>query len=96
MTNITLSIPNDIYRLMRKYKEINWSEVARQAIIEKLLRLKSSKDGLTKEELSMLLEIKGMEMPREEHAAEKEWAFLRKTKEREKRRKRYLKELEKR
>jgi len=95
MTNITLSIPDDMYRLMKKYKEVNWSEVARQAIIEKLLRLKSSRDGLTRGELLTLLEIKGMEMPREEHVAEKEWAFLRKIKERERRRRTYLKGLEK-
>ncbi|MFX1294055.1 MAG: hypothetical protein ACFFD2_04250 [Promethearchaeota archaeon] len=30
--NITLSIPDEIYKIMKKYKEIRWSEIARQAI----------------------------------------------------------------
>ncbi|MHA1359124.1 MAG: hypothetical protein ACTSRC_13460 [Candidatus Helarchaeota archaeon] len=32
MPNITLSIPDEIYKIMKKYKEIRWSEIARQAI----------------------------------------------------------------
>ncbi len=32
MPNITLAIPEDIFLLMKKYSEIRWSEVARQAI----------------------------------------------------------------
>ncbi len=36
MGNITLSLPEDILRRMKKYKEIKWSEVARQRIVEYL------------------------------------------------------------
>lgn len=36
MGNITLSLPDDLLRRMKKYKEIKWSEVARQRIIEYL------------------------------------------------------------
>ena len=36
MPNITLSIPAEVHRMMRKYPEIRWSEVARRAIISKL------------------------------------------------------------
>ena len=32
MVNVTLAVPEDIYRVMKKRKEVNWSEVARQAI----------------------------------------------------------------
>ncbi len=32
MPNITLAIPEDTFLLMKKYSEIRWSEVARQAI----------------------------------------------------------------
>ena len=78
MAHITLSIPEDLYKLMRKYKEVNWSEIARKAIIEKLLALKAVEEGLTREELVILLELD----------------FLRKIKEREERRIRYLKRLE--
>ena len=48
MPNITLSIPVDVRRLMRKYPEIRWSEIARRAIISKLEDLKRL-DELTKE-----------------------------------------------
>lgn len=35
MTNLTLSIPDDLKAKMSQFPEINWSEVARQAILEK-------------------------------------------------------------
>jgi len=39
MTNITLSVPEDIYRKMKKRSDIRWSEVARRAITEQLEKL---------------------------------------------------------
>ena len=36
MANMTLSIPDGLYRKMRLHPEYRWSEVARQAIEEKL------------------------------------------------------------
>ena len=39
MSNITLSIPADLKKQMERYGEINWSEVARQAIVEKVRTL---------------------------------------------------------
>ena len=47
MPNITLSVPTEVHRLMRKYPEIRWSEVARRAIISKLEDLQRL-DDLTK------------------------------------------------
>lgn len=47
MPNITLSIPAEVHRMMRKYPEIRWSEVARRAIISKLEDL-GRLDELTK------------------------------------------------
>lgn len=35
MANLTLTIPDDLKAKMSKFREINWSEVARQAIAEK-------------------------------------------------------------
>lgn len=32
MTNMTLAIPEELNKIMKKHKEIKWSEVARQAI----------------------------------------------------------------
>lgn len=57
MPNITLSIPVEIHRLMRKYPEIRWSEVARRAIIGKLEDL-GRLDELTK---GSRLEEKGVD-----------------------------------
>ena len=35
MTNLTLAIPEELRAQMDRFREINWSEVARQAIAEK-------------------------------------------------------------
>jgi hypothetical protein len=40
--NITLSIPDDVHAWMREHPDIRWSEVARQAIVEKLLMLREA------------------------------------------------------
>ena len=39
MPNITLAIPDKIYEIIKKHKEIRWSEIARQAIIKYSTRL---------------------------------------------------------
>ena len=39
MPNLTLSIPEELKKHMEEFKEINWSEVARQAIRQKALIL---------------------------------------------------------
>ncbi len=54
MANITLSVPNDVYRKMKKYKEIKWSEIARKAIMEYLEQLEESDRRTTKELLDEL------------------------------------------
>ena len=44
MTNITLSIDNDVYKKMRRYSEIKWSNFVRKIIekrIEELEKIKS-------------------------------------------------------
>jgi hypothetical protein len=40
MTNITISIPNNVFSEMKDFSEIKWSEVARKAILSKLEILK--------------------------------------------------------
>ncbi len=40
MANLTLSFPDDLYEEMKKYPEIRWSEVARQALAKKLTDLR--------------------------------------------------------
>jgi predicted DNA-binding protein YlxM (UPF0122 family) len=40
MPNITLSLPKDIFDIVKKHSEIRWSEIARQAIEQYITRLK--------------------------------------------------------
>jgi hypothetical protein len=49
MPNITLSIPEEVFKIMSKHKEIRWSEVARQAIV-KYSRKIELLDGIDKQE----------------------------------------------
>jgi len=79
---------------MKKYKEVNWSEVARRAIIEKLLTLKASREGVTRDELTMLLEVTGKSVVAKSYDYNMELKLLKKIEEREKRRIKYLRELE--
>lgn len=39
MTNMTLSIPEELMKIMRKHTQIKWSEVARLAIWEEAQKL---------------------------------------------------------
>ncbi len=52
MANITLSISDEIHKIMKKHSELRWSEVARRAIIEQVHKLEfmdkiASKSKLT-------------------------------------------------
>ena len=40
MTNITLSLPEEVHKEMKQFSEVKWSEVARKAIIERLETLR--------------------------------------------------------
>lgn len=52
MPNMTLAIPEELKRKMDQFKEINWSEVARQAIQEKTALLEKMNQLLSKSELT--------------------------------------------
>lgn len=52
MPNMTLAIPTDLKEKMDQFREINWSEVARQAIREKTLLLERMNQLLSKSELT--------------------------------------------
>lgn len=54
MPNITLSIPDEIYKKMKKYREVRWSEVARKAIVEYLKKLEGEFKMSTEELLEEL------------------------------------------
>jgi len=44
MPNITLSIPEELHKKMKKMSEIRWSEVARKAIEDRLNKKLSDED----------------------------------------------------
>ncbi len=52
MTNMTLAIPDDLRLKMKRFPEINWSEVARQAISEKTRILESLQRVFSKSTLT--------------------------------------------
>jgi len=55
MPNITLSIPDEVYQKMKKYKEVKWSEVVRRAILEYLRKLEEGGLVITTRELLDML-----------------------------------------
>lgn len=40
MPNITLSLPNELHKFVKKHNEINWSEIARRAISTQAKKIK--------------------------------------------------------
>ena len=53
MPNMTLAIPVDLKEKMDHFREINWSEVARQAIREKTLLLEKMNQLLANSKLTV-------------------------------------------
>lgn len=49
---MTLAIPEELYNIMDKHKEIKWSEVARQAIWDKARKLELMETILSKSQLT--------------------------------------------
>ena len=95
MAHITLSIPDEVYKLMKKYSEVNWSEIARRAIIKELLLLKAEKEGLTRDEFNTLLKLKDMDFTPKTYPFEVELKYLKENRRKGKERINYLRELEK-
>ena len=54
MTNITLSIDDEVYKKMRKYSEIKWSEFVRKIIKKRIEELETLKKSSSESILSML------------------------------------------
>ena len=52
MTNVTLAVSEDLHMIMRKHKDIKWSEVARQAMWEKARKLELMDTLLAKSPLT--------------------------------------------
>lgn len=52
MTNMTLSMPDELMKKMRLFKEIKWSEVARQAIEKRIDDLETIEKIVSKSKLT--------------------------------------------
>jgi len=62
MPEITLSIPEDVYKRMNEHKGIRWTEVVKRAIVDYISRLEEGKLEVTTE---VLLEELGREFANE-------------------------------
>ncbi len=64
MVNVTIAVPDELKRLLDKHKEMNWSEVARQAWWQKVRELElfnklaKSSDASDKDVLELAKTIK--------------------------------------
>ena len=56
MVNVTVSIPEDLHSKMKRYSEVKWSEVVREALIEYIGRLEAKERRVvSSDELSEML-----------------------------------------
>jgi hypothetical protein len=62
MPDITLSIPEELYKKMKEHRGIRWTEVMKKAIMDYIYRLEEGKHEVTTEEL---LEELGSEFEKE-------------------------------
>jgi hypothetical protein len=53
MPNITLSIPEEVHEIMKKHREMRWSEVARKAIVEEVKKIEMMEKIASKSKLTM-------------------------------------------
>jgi predicted CopG family antitoxin len=59
MPNMTLSLPEDVYKIVKNHKEVRWSEIARRAIEDyakkiALLNTMTAQSDLTEEDIITL------------------------------------------
>ena len=52
MTNMTLAIPEELHKIIKRHKEIKWTEVARQAIWDQARKLELMDNILSKSEFT--------------------------------------------
>jgi len=52
MSNITLSLPEEVHKEMKHFSEVRWSEVARKAIINRIETLKEAERIAQKSKLT--------------------------------------------
>ncbi|MBI2543347.1 MAG: hypothetical protein HYW24_04120 [Candidatus Aenigmarchaeota archaeon] len=52
MSNMTLSVPEELHKKMRQHTELKWSDIARQAFEKKLKEIELSEKLLSKSNLT--------------------------------------------
>lgn len=52
MVNMTLAVPEDLHKIMRKHLHIKWSEIARKALWNEARKIELMDSILSKSELS--------------------------------------------
>lgn len=52
MTNMTLAVSEDLHKIMRKHKEVKWSEVARNALWQHAKKIELLDKFLSKSKLT--------------------------------------------
>ncbi len=52
MSNMTLAVPEELHKIMKKHKDIKWSEVAREAMWQRAQKLELMDKLLSKSELT--------------------------------------------
>jgi Arc/MetJ-type ribon-helix-helix transcriptional regulator len=63
MVNITVSIPEELYRKMKKYSEVRWSEVVRKALADYIGRLEVMERGIiSSEKLAEMLKESNLDV----------------------------------
>jgi len=63
MVNVTVSIPESLYRKMRKFSEVKWSEVVRKALADYVMRLEVMEHGvISSDELSEMLKTSKLDL----------------------------------
>jgi len=63
MVNVTVSIPESLYRKMKKFSEVKWSEVVRKALADYIMRLEVMERGvMSSDELSEMLKTSKLDV----------------------------------
>jgi len=63
MVNVTVSIPESLYRKMKKFSEVKWSEVVRKALADYIMRLEVMERGvMSSDELSEMLKASRLDV----------------------------------
>ncbi len=73
MTNITLSIEDETYGLMKRYSEIRWSEFIRKAIRQKVAELNLIKGDKNSEGILAMLASEDVLKKDWDNEVDEEW-----------------------